>query len=153
MTSMAEVTLREVTRETVGAVLKLKVADSQQKFVASNAVSLAQAHFYPETAWFRAIYAGEEPVGFIMLELDQAACEYGLWRFMIDERQQGRGYGRRAIELAIAHVMSQPQATALLTSIVPGEGNPGPFYQKLGFVFTGEIDHGEHVMRLELQAG
>jgi diamine N-acetyltransferase len=49
--------------------------------------------------------------------------------------------------------MSQPQATALLTSVVPGEGNPGPFYQKLGFFFTGEIDHGEHVMRLELQAG
>jgi diamine N-acetyltransferase len=151
VTPVADVTLREVTRETLGAILKLRVAASQEKFVASNAVSLAQAHFYPETAWFRAIYAGEEPVGFVMLELDDTAGEFGLWRFMIDERHQGRGYGRKAIELAIDHVVTQTRATVLLTSIVPGEGNPGPFYRKLGFVHTGEVEHGEHVMRLDLR--
>jgi diamine N-acetyltransferase len=152
VTSTPDVTLREITRDSLDAILKLKVAATQESFVASNAVSLAQAHFHPETAWFRAVYAGEEPVGFVMLELDDVACEYGLWRFMIDERHQRRGYGQKALEQAIAHVMTRPQAKALLTSIVPGEGNPGPFYQKLGFVFTGEVDHGEQVMRLDLRA-
>jgi diamine N-acetyltransferase len=29
-------------------------------------------------------------------------------------------------------------------------GNPGPFYEKLGFEYTGEEDGGELVMRLPL---
>jgi diamine N-acetyltransferase len=57
--SGGDVTLREITHETLGAILKLKVAPSQESFVASNAVSIAQAHFQPETAWFRGIYAGD----------------------------------------------------------------------------------------------
>jgi diamine N-acetyltransferase len=43
-----------------------------------------------------------------------------------------------------------PGATELLTSVVPGDGSPGPFYQKLDFAFTGAVDEGEHVMRLAL---
>ena len=41
-------------------------------------------------------------------------------------------------------------ATELLTSYVPGEGSPLPFYQKLGFVPTGEMDEDEIVLRLDL---
>jgi diamine N-acetyltransferase len=142
--------LREITRDTLGAILKLKVAAAQERFVASNAVSIAQAYFYPGVAWFRGIYAGEEPVGFVMLELYPDKQEYGLWRFMIDERHQGRGYGARAIAQVVEHVRGLPGAKELITSVVPGEGSPGPFYQGLGFTFTGEVQHGEHVMRLEL---
>lgn len=145
-----EVTLREITRETLGPILKLKVAAAQERFVASNAVSIAQAHFHPEVAWFRGIYAADEPVGFVMLELDGVKQEYGLWRFMIDERQQGHGYGSLAIARVIEHVRGLPGAKELITSVVPGEGSPGPFYQRLGFEFTGEINEGEHVLRLAL---
>ena len=63
---MAEVTLREVTGDTVRAVCRLQVGPGQERFVASNAISIAEAYFEPK-AWFRAIYAGEEPVGFVML--------------------------------------------------------------------------------------
>lgn len=145
-----EVSLKEITRETLGSILKLKVAASQERFVATNAVSIAQAHFYPDVAWFRGIYAGDEPVGFVMLELDTVKQEYSLWRFMIDHRFQRMGYGREAIRLILEHVRSLPGARELLTSVVPGEGTPGPFYQGLGFAFTGEVDHGEQVMRLAL---
>lgn len=44
------VTLREITAETVGLVIKLAVADYQTRFVAPNAVSLAQALFAPAAA-------------------------------------------------------------------------------------------------------
>lgn len=144
------VTLREVTAETVGTICNLKVAPSQRNFVAPNAVSIAQAYFQRDNAWFRAVYADETPVGFLMLDDDLAAQEYGLWRFMIDERYQGKGYGRAALELIIAHVRTRPGATELLTSCVPGEGSPCPFYERMGFVYTGEEDDGELVMRLAL---
>jgi diamine N-acetyltransferase len=148
--SKEEVTLREVTKETLREVLKLGVAPEQERLVAPNAISIAEAHFSPDVAWFRAIYAGETPVGFVMLEDDASKPRYYLWRFMIDRRYQGRGIGRRAIELLIEHVRTRPGAKELLTSCVPGEGSPGPFYEKLGFVYTGEDDEGELVMRREL---
>lgn len=147
----AVVTLREVTQETVRAICNLKVAPEQQQFVASNAVSIAQAYFEREAAWFRAVYADETPVGFVMLEDDPANERYTLWRFMIDARFQGLGFGRRALVLLIEHVKTRPGAKAVWTSCVPGAGSPCPFYERLGFVPTGDMDDGEVVMRLDFK--
>jgi diamine N-acetyltransferase len=144
------ITLREITKETLDDILDLRVSDRQKQFVASNAKSIAQAHFAQDVAWFRAIYADEVPVGFLMLEDDSANATYFLWRFMIDERYQKRGFGKRALELLIRHVKTRPGATVLLTSCVPGEGGAGKFYEKVGFKYTGVIDEGELMMRLEL---
>ncbi len=143
------VSLREVTADTVGAILRLKVKPEQEQFVANNAVSIAQAYFEPK-AWFRAIYADETPVGFVMLYDDPDKPEYFLWRYMIDGRYQRLGLGRQALRLFIDHVRSRPGATELLCSYVPGEGSPQPFYAGLGFVETGEVDDGENVIRLVL---
>jgi diamine N-acetyltransferase len=145
------VTLREVTRENLRDVLMLKVAPDQERFVASNAVSIAQAHFHPEIAWFRAIYADDTPVGFLMLHDEPATATYYLWRFMIDHQFQKLGYGRRALVLLLEHVRSRPGATALTLSHVPGDGDPSLFYERLGFSHTGEEGDGELVMRLELE--
>jgi diamine N-acetyltransferase len=85
-----------------------------------------------------------------MLEDDPVNREYMLWRFMIDARYQGLGFGRRALELVIAYVKTRPDAKTLFTSCVPGAGSPCPFYEKMGFAYTGEEDEGELIMRLEL---
>ena len=145
----ATVTLREVTAETVRAVCALEVASTQRGYVAPNAVSIAQAHFEPK-AWFRAVYAGEEPVGFVMLHEDTEKPEYFLWRFMVAAQHQGKGYGRRALDLVVEHVRSLPGARVLGSSFVPGEHGPQAFYVRYGFVETGEVDEGEHVIRLDL---
>jgi len=143
------IALREITADTVRAVCDLSVRDGQAGFVAPNAVSIAEAHFAPH-AWFRAIYAGETPVGFAMLSDRPEIPEYYLWRFMIDGRWQHLGFGARALEQIIAHVRTRPGAAALLTSVVPGEGTPQPFYEKFGFRPTGDVEEGEIVLRLEL---
>lgn len=149
-TQDATVSLREVTKENLQSVLTLRVAPEQERFVAPNAVSLAQAYFDREIAWFRAIYADETPVGFVMLEDQPEKPSYHLWRFMVDQRFQGMGFGARALELLVEHVRTRPGATRLTTSCVPGEGSPGPFYEKLGFAYTGEEDDGELVLSRDL---
>lgn len=145
----ARVTLREVVKETVRDVCRLAVGPGQEHFVAPNAVSIAEAYFEPK-AWFRAIYADEVPVGFAMLFDDPEAPEYILWRFMVAGEHQGKGFGRRAIELLIEHVRGRPGATELLLSYVPGEGCPEPFYRSLGFKPNGAMDGDEVVMCLPL---
>jgi diamine N-acetyltransferase len=145
-----EVSLREITKETLRDITGLRVSPGQERLVATNAESIAEAYFSPEVAWFRAVYAGDTPVGFVMLEDNPAEERYYLWRFMIDARYQNRGIGRRALELLFEYVKTRPGARAIYTSCVPAAGGPGPFYEKLGFVYTGEEDGGELVMRREL---
>jgi diamine N-acetyltransferase len=149
------VTLREITADTVRDVIRLSVAEGQKGFVAPNAVSLAQALFAPQ-AWYRAIYYGEEPAGFVMLA-DESLMRpppqkpaIGVWRFMIDARFQGRGIGRTALLQVIDHVRGKGQFGALALSYVPGPGCPEPFYRSLGFRHTGKTDDGEVVLELPL---
>jgi diamine N-acetyltransferase len=52
--------------------------------------SLAQAFVEPR-AWVRAVYADEEPVGFMMVRIDGDKNEFFLWRFMIAAAHQGKG--------------------------------------------------------------
>ena len=144
-----KVTLTEITFETVREVLRLNVGENQKQFVASNAVSISQAYF-TDLAWFRAISYEDTFVGFVMCEINTKEEEYYLWRYMIDERFQGHGFGKKALELVIDFVKEQPGAKEFFTSCVPGEGSPSQFYEKLGFVATGEIDEGEHVYKLKL---
>jgi diamine N-acetyltransferase len=143
------VTLQEITGDTVRTICDLSVRNDQRGFVAPNAVSIAQAYFSKE-AWFRAIYADQTPVGFLMLEDQPKKPEYYLWRLMIDSRYQGMGFGRRAVALLIEYVRTRPGARELLTSTVQGDGGPQGFYEKLGFRLTGDYDDGEAVMRLLL---
>jgi len=144
-----EVTLREITSDTVDSILRLRVAEDQEPFFPSNAESIAQAHF-SDHAWFRAIYAGETPVGFIMLYLDEEKPLYYLWRFMIDKKYQRQGSGSQAIAHVLEHIRGLPNAEELFLTYLPGEWEPLSFYQKFGFEETGEWKDDEKVMRLYL---
>ena len=100
------------------------------------------------------VYAGERPVGFVMLSWDVEPQPPGiigpwfLWKQLIDYRHQGMGYGREVVRQIVELVRAQ-NATELLTSYVPGEGSPAGFYARLGFVPTGELDpEGEIILRL-----
>lgn len=146
---MADVTLREVTKETVRKVIGLEVAENQNHLVAPNSISIAEAYFEPK-AWFRAIYADAEPVGFLMLYDDPDTPRYYLWRMMLDQAHQRKGYGRRALELLVEYVRTRPNATEIIVGSVPGEGSPQAFYEAFGFVDTGEVKGGEVILKLEL---
>jgi diamine N-acetyltransferase len=150
------VSLREITPENDAAVRALTVAPGQELFVASVSESLDQAALSPEAhPWYRAIYAGDQPVGFVMLSLNvpPGNPEYPwrnyLWRLLIDARYQRHGFGRAAMALVIEVVQGNPGATDLFTSVYPG--GPTPFYRSLGFEPTGEWFDDEEVYRFALR--
>ncbi len=144
----ANVELREITQASLPALLDLAVEPEQQEYVATNARSIAEAHFEPR-AWFRAVYADDEPVGFVMAYRDPPK-EFWVWRFMIDAGRQGKGYGRRALELLVGEAR-QDGVSEVKLSYHPGEHSPRSFYERFGFVDTGEVDGEEIVMRLTLE--
>ena len=123
--------------------------------VADNVVSIAEAHF-SDSAWFRAIYADQTPIGFIMTHTgsdyeDGIDCPgVFLWRFMIAGPFQGKGYGKRALEKLIQHLKAMG-VPVLYTSCGQGEGSPEGFYRKLGFTPTGDYygDEIELILRID----
>jgi diamine N-acetyltransferase len=143
-----DVELREITRDTVRAICKLEVADDQRGFVAPNAISIAEAHYEPKH-WLRAIYADDEPVGLVLTYEDPGGEGYHVWRFMVAAGHQGRGVGRRAMELLLDRWRSLGATEASL-SVIPGNAGAIGLYESLGFRLTGEEHGGEVVMRLEL---
>lgn len=143
-----DVELREITDETVRTICGLEVPVQQREFVAANALSIAEAHFVP-THWMRAIYADGEPAGFVLThEVPEEGTHY-LWRFMVAEGFQRRGVGRRAMELLLDRWRALGAAAATL-SVVPDNRGAIALYESLGFRLTGEEEHGEVVMRLDL---
>jgi len=156
-TSCDEVRLVEVTAENLNAVSALRTHIFQRRFVAPMERNLAQA-LVPEIVkdgvaavpWFRAVEADGEIVGFVMYADVSPVEPYPfLWRFMIDRTHQRRGVGVKAIAALVDHVRSQGHRV-LGTSWVDAPGGPRPFYERLGFVPTGEVDDGEIVARLDL---
>lgn len=136
----AVISLREITGETVHSISRLSdtLTPPKKYMVATNAMSIAEAHF-EQKAWFRAIYADDTPVGFVMLYDDAVEPTYFLWRFMIAEPHHNKGFGRRALQLLIDYVKTRPGATVLETSCGQGPGNPEGFYRKIGFERSGKM--------------
>ena len=138
--------LREITSSSIRTISDLRVSDRQRPYVASNALSVAEAYF-EKGAWFRGISCADALVGFVMLfdhTLPGAAPknrvnqnEIGLWRFMIDCRFQGRGLGTQALDLVCAYARTRPGIDAILSSYVPGPHGPEDFYKRYGFALTG----------------
>jgi diamine N-acetyltransferase len=151
------VDLREITGDNRDAVLALRVAPGQERFVSSVADSLREADRHPEAKpWYRAAYDGDTPVGFVMLSWDLVPDPptllgpWFLWKLIIDARRQGRGYGREILRL-VTDLVRAEGATELLTSHVAGDGGPAGFYARLGFTPTGAVDpEGEIILRLAL---
>jgi diamine N-acetyltransferase len=151
----SSVVLREIGWDNLHAVLALDVDPAQQRFVASNAISIAEARFNPG-AWFRSVHANEFLVGFVMLfdptvpgaiaSDPVAPTDMVLWRLMIDRHYQRQGLGRRTLDAVREHIVGLGRFRRLLTSYVPGPGGPRDFYLSYGFTETGRLwDEGTEV--------
>lgn len=154
------VELREITDDNRDAVLAVRLAPGQDRFVTSVLDSIDEAEDNQEgKPWYRAVYVGDEPVGFVMLSWDLDPCPpdmngpWFLWKLIVDERHQRRGIGREVVARVVEIVRAEG-GTELLTSHVVGEGGPAGFYARLGFVPRGDLDpDGEVILRLPLQDG
>ena len=137
------------------AVEALRVAPSQEGFVSGVAESLREAAEHPGAhALYWAVYAGDTPVGFVMIADEVEGPDYiphYLWKLLIDERHQRQGFGTATLDLVVEYFRGRPGVEALTTSAGHGDGSPIAFYERYGFERTGELHGDEVVLRLELR--
>lgn len=142
------VELREITKDNFDDVLRLKVAKNQESFVSSTSYSLAQAWAYKNTALPFAIYADDILVGFIMLGYYEAKNQYTLWKFLIDEQHQNKGYGKKALKLGIEYLIDKFNVTEVFTGVAFENSIAKHLYHSIGFEETGRTDDTSLEMKL-----
>lgn len=143
------VSLRPVSRENFYECERLSVAEGQERFVATNAYSIAQASVEPGCTPL-VVYAGEEVVGFAMYTLNPNDGKYWIHRFMVSGENQGKGYGRAGMEALIELVSEKIGCDEIFISWVLENTAAEKLYENLGFVKTGKIKDGEVIARLDL---
>ncbi|MCX5265137.1 GNAT family N-acetyltransferase [Streptomyces sp. NBC_00199] len=151
--------LVEITPDNFGAATGIHVRSDQEFAVAPVMKSLAEAYVHPQgVAWPRLIMDGDRPVGFLMafLDLDWTGgtgdaplLRSGLWRLNVAAGEQGRGYGRFAVE-SVAAELRRRGAQEMYVTWHEGENGPEEFYLRLGFRKNGEKSEGEAVGVLRL---
>ena len=139
--------LKPITRENLENVLALRVSTEQLRYVSPTAHSLAQAYVYRETAFPFAVYADETLVGFIMFGYYEARRQYTLWKFLIDQRYQGQGYGKAALMQGIAYMKETFSAKELYTGVSLGNAVAKQLYRSVGFSETGLVEDGMEEMK------
>lgn len=136
------ISLRQITKENIDEVLSLRVNDEQKTFVSTNSESLAQAYVYRETAWPFAVYEDDTLVGFIMMGYYDAKQYYTLWKFMIDEKYQNKGYGRQALKLGLDFIKDKFGQVDIYTGVAVGNKVAKGLYESVGFADTGLREFG-----------
>jgi diamine N-acetyltransferase len=159
---MATVQLHDIVTEADrAALLMLRRGPGQDRYLGSM-----ESHFEDAATDAQAcprmwsVHDGDVLVGFVMISDgipaevlasdDDLVGPYYLWRLLIDQRFQGRGYGAAAIDAVVAYLRTRPGADVLWTSCAAGPGSPQPFYLHYGFALTGEVKWGEDLLRLDL---
>ena len=145
--------VRAIAATNIDAILALEVAAGQRALVSPTSRSLAQAAYEPAGRPL-ALYEGEVPVGLLLLydarlNKDKPQPQLYVWRLMIDVRHQRRGLGRLAMHWVVAEARRMGLSSVGL-SHVDRPGHAGPFYEALGFSYTGELSGVERKMVLEL---
>jgi diamine N-acetyltransferase len=154
---LPNVAFREVDEQTLAAVLAVTLAPEQEPYVGTVSEALDEARETPEgKPWYRAVFDGELAIGFVMISWDvppnppEIIGPWYLWKLIVDRRYQSRGYGRAIIQ-KVAEIVRAEGAETLLTSYALGPGSPGPFYQRVGFIATGDVNiDGEIIVALKL---
>lgn len=157
--------LEKVNGKNVWDILKLKVSEDQESFVASNEVSIIEAYTAITGNGYAfpfGIYENDTPVGFLMVGFDIddywtdapkiARGNYNLWRLMIDEAYQNQGFGKEAVRLALEFIKTFPcgKSEYCWLSYEPDNKAARQLYESYGFKETGEMDGEELIAVLEL---
>ena len=157
--------LEKVNGKNVWELLKLTVSESQRNYVATNEISIIEAYTAISGNGYAfpfGIYNGDTPVGFLMIGFDVdddwvdapdiAKGNYNLWRLMIDKDYQNRGFGRKAVQLALDYIKTFPcgEAEYCWLSYEPENKAARQLYRSFGFEETGDMDGEEVIAVLKL---
>ncbi|SHS15910.1 Spermine/spermidine acetyltransferase [Mycobacteroides abscessus subsp. abscessus] len=145
------INLQLIHKDNWEEVIRLRVKDEQLKFMATNLYSIAESQFLDDFHT-RAIFIDSLLIGFTMFGIDGDDHNYWIYRFMIDEKYQGKGYGVQGIREVINEIKKINIANIPYIMIGYHPENLGAkyVYKKAGFVETEVAPWGEQLALYKL---
>jgi len=145
--------IKPITENNFIDAFNLNLGKGQEEFVSHPIRSLAQAYVYRDQCQPFGICADEKMVGYVMVIYDYDAPEYDIWHMMIDKEEQGKGYGRQAVERVIEYIRTKPFGDSDRIALTCNKANPAALnlYKGMGFVTTGNEDGDEIEMAMILK--
>jgi diamine N-acetyltransferase len=140
------VRLEPITRENWFECSQLEVKPEQKRFASSNLLCIAEVQFYPSWGAY-AIYHEDQMVGFVMYEHDQEQEQWWISNLMIAADQQGKGYGRAALQELMAR-LRQMGCREIWVGYANDNHPARALYAGLGFVEVGLDDEGDMMARI-----
>ena len=139
------VELKAITEDNFIDAFGLRLAPGQEKYVSHPIRSLAQAYVYRDQCQPFGIYAEGKMVGYVMVIYDYDVPEYDIWHMMIDEAEQGHGYGGEALDRVIEYIRTEPFGDSNRVALTCNKENPvaRKLYESKGFSPTGNEDEDE----------
>lgn len=150
---MADLTLQELTAQTIVAANNLTLKPGQEAFIEPETYTHAEDKLDPAGSWPRVVLDGDRVVGYIMGAFDaDSPDEYlraAVWRVEVADGAQGMGVGRFAIKSFAdeARARGFERATVVWGT---GEGGPEEFFKAVGFQVVGQTPYGDNVGALQL---
>ena len=148
-----EISLKQINEDNFIDAFHLKLADGQEKFVSHPIRSLAQAYVYYKQCTPFGIYHGDKMVGYVMVIYDYDIPEYDIWHMMIDQSEQGKGYGRAALQKVLDYIREKPFGDSDRVALTCNKDNQiaMKLYLKAGFAPTGSSDEDEIELAAQLR--
>ena len=145
--------LRAITEDNFLDAFNLRLAPGQEDFVSHPVRSLAQAYVYRDQCQPFGIYAEGKMVGYVMVIYDRDVPEYDIWHMMIDEAEQGHGYGREALELVLQYIRTRPFGDSDRVALTCNKRNTAArrLYESKGFSETGNEDGDETELAMTIR--
>ena len=139
------VVLKCITEDNFIDAFNLKLKKDQEEFVSHPIRSLAQAYVYRNQCQPFGIYDNDRMVGYVMVIYDYDVPEYDIWHMMIDETQQGKGFGKSALKLVLDYIEKKPFGNSDRVVLTCNKNNIPALnlYKSLGFTMTGNEDDDE----------
>lgn len=150
---MTDVVLKKIDESNYLECFRLELGPGQERFVSNPVRSLAQAYVYYSQCTPFGVFDGARMVGYVMVIYDYDEQTYNIWHMMIDRREQGRGYGRAAMERALEYIRRKPfgDSDRVLLTCSPENEPAMKLYRSMGFAETGRRDEDEIELALTIQ--
>ena len=133
--------LKPITEDNFIDAFNLKLAAGQEAYVSHPVRSLAQAYVYRKQCQPFGIYADDKMVGYVMVIYDYDIPEYDVWHRMIDETQQGKGFGGQALDRVLDYIKQKPFGESDRVALTCHKENEIALklYESRGFTPTGNV--------------
>jgi diamine N-acetyltransferase len=133
MKKIVTVKLKPIDQSNWEECANLKVNEDQKDALPSNLFSIAELNFYPQTKAVAILNENDAIIGFATFGIPQGESVSKIFRLMIGEKHQGKGYGRAALIEISRELFAANNSEEIQVCYHPHKKSLKEFYGSIGF--------------------